>query len=133
MRGSRAVPSCRSNLPICRRNLEPGKFLTALLRYARPHGVTFFDKALALLLKLRAETRKAEIGSVSQKQSEAQEARKAEVHTITMEIKKKRLEREKSSATIAGIKAGKELADLLPPDRQGDWEKLVAEKAPRAA
>jgi hypothetical protein len=79
-----------------------------------------------MLSKLRAESRKAEIGSVSQKQDEAQETRKAEVHFINIEIKKKRLEREKSYATIAGIKAGNELANLLPPDWRGDWEKLVA-------
>ena len=108
------------------------KAIDIYIRY-QTHHQRQFDKALAMLLKLRAEARKAAIGSVPQKQHEAHEARKAEVHTITMEIKKKRLEREKSSATIAGIKAGKELADLLPPDRQGDWEKLVAEKAPRAA
>ena len=102
------------------------------IRY-QTHHQRQFDKAVALLLKLRAETRKAEIGFVSQKRHEtlesnraAAETRKTELHVVTMEIKQKRLEREKSYATIAGIKAGKELADLLPPDWKGDWEKLVA-------
>ena len=108
------------------------KAIDIYIRY-QTHHQRQFDKALALLLKVRAETRKAENGFVSQKQNEAHETRKAELHTVTMEIKKKRLEREKSYATIAGIKAGKELADLLPPDWQGDWEKLVAERTPKAA
>jgi hypothetical protein len=101
------------------------KAVDTYIRY-QTHHQRQFDKALAMLLTLRAETRKAEIGSVSQKQNEAQETRKMEVHAVTIEIKKKRLEREKSYATIAGIKAGKELAHLLPPDYEPDWEKIAA-------
>lgn len=101
------------------------KAIDTYIRY-QTHHQRQFDKALAMLLKLRAETCKAEIGSVSQKQNEAQETRKAELHAVTLEIKNKRLEREKSYATIAGIKAGKEIADLLPPDYEPDWEKIAA-------
>ena len=101
------------------------KAIDIYIRY-QTHHQRQFDKALAMLLKLRAEARKAEIGSVSQKQTEVQETRKAEVHAVTMEIKQKRLQREKSYATIAGLKAGKEIADLLPPDYEPDWEKIAA-------
>ena len=107
---------------------------TAIDIYARyeTHHQRQFDKALAMLLKLRAETRKAEIGFVSQKAAETQETRraatetrKAELHTVTMEIKKKRLEREKSDATTARIRAGKALADILPPDLEPNWENIL--------
>jgi len=101
------------------------KCIDIYVRY-ETHHQRQFDKALALLLKLRAETRKAEIGFVSQKQNETQETRKAELHAVTLEIKNKRLEREKSYAATARIKAGKELAGVLPPDLEPDWEKILA-------
>ena len=95
-----------------------------------------------MLLKLRAEARKAEIGFVSQKAAEAQETRRAaaetrktELHIITMDIKKQQLEREKYNAILAAMKAGEKLASAqpvpgvvrdsnmqLPPN----WEKLAA-------
>jgi len=70
-----------------------GKCIDIYVRYETHHRRQF-DKALALLLKLRAETCKAAIGFVSQKQNEAQETRKTELHAVTLEIKNKRLERE---------------------------------------
>jgi hypothetical protein len=39
-----------------------------------------------------------------------------------MEIKKKRFEREKSNAIIAGLKAGDQMSKTLPPN----WEELLA-------
>jgi hypothetical protein len=61
-----------------------------------------------------------------QKQNEAQETRKAELHAVTLKIKKKRLDREQSSATTARIKAGKQLRDILPPDLEPNWENILA-------
>jgi len=52
----------------------PHSCIDIYVRY-ETHHQRQFDKALALLLKLRAETCKAEIGFVSQKQNEAQETR----------------------------------------------------------
>ena len=101
------------------------KCIDIYVRY-ETHHQRQFDKALALLLKLRAETRKAAIGFVSQKQNEAQETRKTELHAVALEIKNKRLEREKSYATTARIKAAKELAGVLPPNLEPNWEAILA-------
>ena len=100
------------------------KAIDIYIRY-QSHHQRQFDKALAMLLKVRAETRKAEIGSVSQKQAEAQETRrtatenrKAEVHAVTMEIKKQRLEREKYKSMMARTKAGDRGRNQLPLNQQ---------------
>ncbi len=59
------------NSPVC----ERPKDLALYLRYETTHDRAFHT-ALNQLLKLRAETRKAEIGFESQKRREAEEARK---------------------------------------------------------
>jgi hypothetical protein len=105
------------------------------LRYQTQHE-RLFQRALHDLLKLRAEKRKEQIGFESQKAAEAKQAarevqetrraaaetRKAEDHKITMDIKTKRLEREKSLAMIAGMKAGDQLSKIMPPN----WQELLA-------
>ena len=58
----------------------------------------------------------------AQERRVAAETRKLEAHKITMDIKTKRLEREKSLAIIAGLKAGDQMAKTLPPN----WEELFA-------
>ena len=97
------------------------------IRYQTQHQRQF-NQALAMLLKLRAEARKAEIGFVSQKAAEAQataraaaEARKTEVHTINMEIKNQRLEREKYNSMMAAMKAGASAQPVggRPPEGEG--------------
>jgi hypothetical protein len=104
------------------------KAIDTYIRY-QTHHQRQFDKALAALLKLRAEMRKAEIGFVSQKHAEAQETRraaaenrKAEVHAVTMEIKTQRLEREKYNLMMAATKAGDKIVKELPPK----WQELAA-------
>ena len=105
------------------------------LRYQTQHE-RLFQRALHDLLRLRAEKRKEQIGFESQKAAEAKKAaveaqenrraaaetRKAEDHKVTMDTKTKRLEREKSLAMIAGIKAGDQLSKTLPPN----WQELLA-------
>jgi hypothetical protein len=105
------------------------------LRYQTQHE-RLFQRALHDLLKLRAEKRKEQIGFESQKAvavkqaaREAQETRrvaaetrKAEDHKLTMDIKAKRFEREKSLAILAGLKAGDQMSKTLPPN----WEELLA-------
>ena len=105
------------------------------LRYQTQHE-RLFQRALHDLLKLRAEKRKEQIGIESQKAAEAKKAtveaqetrrvaaetRKMEAHQITMDIKTKRLEREKSLAVIAGLKAGDQMSKTLPPN----WKELLA-------
>ena len=96
-----------------------------------------------MLLKLRAETRKAEIGFVSQKAAEAQqtrraaaETRKAELHTVTLDIKKQRLEREKYNSMMAAMKAGASAQPVggRPPEGEGrivrDSKKIGRELPP---
>ena len=109
--------------------------INTYLRYQTQHE-RLFQRALHDLLKLRAEKRKEQIGFESQKASEvkqaaveaqetrrvAAETRKVEAHKITMDIKTKRLEREKSLAIIAGLKAGDQMSKTLPPN----WEELLA-------
>jgi hypothetical protein len=82
-----------------------------------------------MLLKLRAEKRKAEFGFVSRQRAEVQESRRAatenrrtELHAVTMEIKKQRLEREKYNAMLAAIKADDQISKELPPN----WQELAA-------
>ena len=107
---------------------EVMRMVDRYLRYHTQHQRQF-DQALAMLLKLRAETRKAEIGFVSQKAAEAQETRrtaaetrKTEAHTITMEIKKQRLEREKYNSMMAAMKAGDKVSKELPQN----WHEIAA-------
>jgi hypothetical protein len=104
------------------------------LRYQNQHE-RLFQRALQDLLKLRAEKRKEQIGFESQKAAEVQQAARAaqetrraaaeiratEDHKLTMEIKAKRLEREKSLAILAGIKAGDQLSKTFPPN----WQELL--------
>jgi hypothetical protein len=75
------------------------------------------------------QSRKAEIGFVSQKAAEAEETRRAatenrktEHHTLTIEIKKQRLEREKYKSMMAAVKAGDKVSKELPPN----WQQLLA-------
>ena len=114
---------------------ELDKSISNWLRYQTQHE-RLFQRALNDLLKLRAEKRKEQIGFESQKAAEAKQAavraqetrreaaenRKTEAHQITMDIKKKRLDREKSLAIIAGLKAGDQMSKTLPPN----WEELLA-------
>jgi hypothetical protein len=59
---------------------EKHKLLALYLRYQTTHERAF-HKCLNQLLKLRAEKRKQEIGFESQKQKQANEVRKQELHT----------------------------------------------------
>jgi hypothetical protein len=110
---------------------DPEQVMRTVDRYVRyqTHHQRQFNQALTTLLKLRAETRKAEIGFVSQKAAEAQETRRAaaetrktELHTVTMEIKKQRLEREKYNSMMAAMKEGDKMAKNVPPN----WQELAA-------
>jgi len=114
---------------------DPEQVMRTVDRYVRyqTHHQRHFQQALSSLLKLRADTRKAEIGFVSQKAAEAEETRraaaetrKAEVHTVTMEIKKQRLEREKYNSMMAAMKTGEKISKDLPPDWRSDFQKLAA-------
>jgi hypothetical protein len=104
------------------------KQLELYMRYQSNHDRAY-QRYAAELRKVQAERKKAEIGSVSQKRIEAEEmrkqaaeTRKAEDHKITMDVKAKRLEREKSLALVAGLKAGEQMSKTLPPN----WEELLA-------
>jgi hypothetical protein len=110
---------------------DPEQVMRTIDRYIRyqTHHQRQFQQALSSLLKLRAETRKAEIGFVSQKAAEAQETRRAAaetrktaLHTVAMEIKKQRLEREKYNPMMAAMKAGEKMSTELPPN----WQELAA-------
>jgi hypothetical protein len=97
-------------------------------RYQVQHD-RMFQRALHDLLKLRAERRKAQIGFESQKQAEAKtasleagEKRKTERHEIDIEIRKARLEREKSHAVVSALAAADKMEGCLPPG----WEKIAA-------
>jgi hypothetical protein len=114
---------------------ELPKSVVPYLRYQTHHD-RLFQRALHDLLKLRAERRKAEIGFESQKRREAQEARsqtaeirresdenrKVERHTVDMDIRKTRLDREKSNAIVRAIAAADKVVAALPPG----MEKIAA-------
>jgi hypothetical protein len=99
------------------------KGLVPYIRY-QAHHERLFQRALHDLLKLRAERRKEQIGFESQKAREAQaaksqaqeirresdEIRKLERHKVDMDIRRTRLDREKSNAIIRAIAAAKEPA-----------------------
>ena len=102
--------------------------LERYLRYQSHHD-RCYQRAAAELLKRQKERRVTEIGFVSQRAAEAQETRcaaaetrKLEVHTMTMEIKKQRLEREKYNSMMAAMKAGEKVSKELPPN----WQEALA-------
>jgi hypothetical protein len=110
------------------------KRVSDYLRYQTQHE-RLFQRALHDLLKLRAEKRKEQIGFESQKHTQAAETRreaaetrrvaaenrKIEEHKITLDIKNQRLDREKSNALLAGLKAGEQMSKVLPPE----WEESL--------
>lgn len=73
----------------CFENAAPAthddKKLALYLRYQTTHDRAF-HKCLEQLLKLRAETRKQEIGFESQKQKEAEQTRKQEAHSARVRL-----------------------------------------------
>ena len=78
------------------------------MRYHTTHDRAY-QRAAAEFDKLKKEERLAEIGFESQKRAQAEEARKAEKHKVTMAIANTRRQREE-------MKLGDEFAKMLPPD-----------------
>ncbi len=103
-----------AELPVC----EQEKQLALYLRYQTTNDRAF-HKALDQLLKLRAERRKAEIGFESQKQKQAEQARrdsiekrKQDLHKMDMMLAECKLDRELfnnwKSKNEAGLDASRE-------------------------
>ena len=95
---------------------EARKNLELYIRYQTAHDRAY-QRYAAELRKFQAEMKKSDIGFVSQKREEAQEnrraaaeTRKTELHGVTMQIKKQRLEREKYITMLAAMKAGAEMS-----------------------
>jgi len=111
------------------------KRIAPYVRY-QAHYERLFQRALHDLLKLRAGRRKEQIGFDSQRRREAQAAtsqawetrresdenRKLERHKVDMDIRKTRLDREKSNATIRAIAAAAKLEGAVGPQ----LEKIAA-------
>ncbi len=73
--------------------VDDPKQLALLLRYQTTHDRAF-HKSLDQLLKLRAEKRKAQIGSESQEQKKGAETRKQELHKWAVSLAEAKLDRQ---------------------------------------
>jgi hypothetical protein len=92
--------------------------LERYLRYQSHHDRAY-QRAAAELLKRQKERRLAEIGLVSQKQVEAEETRRAELHVHKVATAKAQAERAQAKATLRSIVAADKISKLLPPDLAG--------------
>ena len=109
--------------------------LNKWVRYQMQHERAF-EKALNQLLKLRAEKRKEQIGFESEKRAEAvkterEERRqtRAQHDQLKTETLKYKMDREKSNAIVAGMKAGSAMERHLGPEGAQMMSQMMEPKA----
>jgi hypothetical protein len=85
--------------------------------YLRYHAAQdrAYQRASKEFRERRKERLKEQIGFERQKQAQAEETRKAELHAHKVKAARARCEREQAHANLAGIKLGEKMAAILPP------------------